>query len=96
MDCDKWLWKTKKWQWLKDLKKKKSEKIIGQFTWHRTLKKKTLSNVEHLSWQNGVCSLIVKCSIHHKPTTPLTHDCNDLIMFSIMIERKKYVTFIRV
>ena len=52
-------------------------------------KKKTLSNVEHLSRQNGVCSLIVKCSIHHKPTPPLTHDCNDLIMFSIMIERKK-------
>lgn len=58
--------------------------------------KKTLSNVEHLSRQNGVCSLIVKCFIHHKTTPPSTHDCNNLIMFSIMIERKKYVTFIRV
>ena len=61
-----------------------------------TLKKKTLSNVEHLSRQNGVCSLIVKCFIHRKTTPPSTHDCNNLIMFSIMIERKKYVTFIRV
>ena len=88
--------KNKEMTVVKRFKEKKSEKNNRAVHMTQNTLKKPLSNVEHLSRQNDICSLIVKCSIHHKTTPPLTHDCNDLIMFSIMIERKKYVTFIMV
>lgn len=65
-------------KWLKDLKKKKSEIII-------------VVHISQNSLRNNQMLIFIR-PLNHKTTPMLTrfsHDCNDLLMFSIMIKGEK-------